>query len=801
VKSGRDKMKVSTPTISWHNRERVSSVDFQPVAHPRPTSGAAPGSGFDCRMATAGDDKHVVIWELTVDESGKMEPGCLCDLNRHQNSVNVVRWSTNGKLLASGDTDSTIYIWQYDEKEAAPDIFSEEECIRRENWCVMKCLRGHLQDVVGIAWSPDSNFLFSCSTDGTAIVFDVKKGTKVKILSDHNGWVNGVAWDPLNKHVATIASDRCLRLFGTKSYNYVRKVRSCKLVAPSRGNKRVDGGSSKQETPTKNEANEEKNVRLFHDDTFQSFYRRLDYSPDGELLAIPPSGVLEQAAEYGSGNSGSSSGDGKTSHCTHIFSRTNYAKPAVSLPGKDFSICVRFSPIKYTLRPVPRSKSEAAVDEVKANGSPPQAAAEQAVQEKAWEKYETLFALPYRMVYAVVTQNSVTLYDTQQPEPFAQVSKIHYLGLNDVAWSPDGNSLIVASSDGFCSVVNFKEGEIGNVYDENSYATNVASASPVVAMVTDNCESPPKPTSKEGIELNREGVASPSEIKIRSVKEGGKANPKRLQLITLSSPNNKKESPDEELHQQHSQNGESPKATGAKKRALLMPVDNGSKAEASSDLQTKGHSVTGEAEKPRLEAECSTKADSPMASAAKKRVLLMPANEVSKAEASSDLEKEGNSVSSEAEQSRKEAQCSMKADSSKASGAKKRVLLMPADQVSKTKTSSDPEKQDNSVSKKEQPTKEAECSPKANSPKAAGAKKRVLLMPADDASKAKASNGLQKEGNSVDGSEADQPTVEAAAKPIPEAKKEVVAEKETPSASAQPTTPEPKKRAQLITLK
>ena len=28
------------------------------------------------------------------------------------------------------------------------------------------------------------------------------------MLDDHKGWVNGVAWDPLNKFVATISSDR-----------------------------------------------------------------------------------------------------------------------------------------------------------------------------------------------------------------------------------------------------------------------------------------------------------------------------------------------------------------------------------------------------------------------------------------------------------------------------------------------------------------------------------------------------------------------------------------------------------------
>ena len=48
------------------------------------------------------------IWEVIIDDSGKVEPNCLCDLNRHQNSVNVVRWSSNGKLLASGDTGTVV---------------------------------------------------------------------------------------------------------------------------------------------------------------------------------------------------------------------------------------------------------------------------------------------------------------------------------------------------------------------------------------------------------------------------------------------------------------------------------------------------------------------------------------------------------------------------------------------------------------------------------------------------------------------------------------------------------------------
>jgi WD40 repeat protein len=103
-------MKVSTPAISWHNRERISSVDFQPICYPPPSKEKSRSVN---RIASGGDDKHVVIWDISVaeqwsgenkNECGKVEPVCLCDLSRHQNTVNIVRWSPNGQILASGDS-------------------------------------------------------------------------------------------------------------------------------------------------------------------------------------------------------------------------------------------------------------------------------------------------------------------------------------------------------------------------------------------------------------------------------------------------------------------------------------------------------------------------------------------------------------------------------------------------------------------------------------------------------------------------------------------------------------------------
>lgn len=86
------------------------------------------------------------------------------------------------------------------------------------------------------------------------------------------------------------------------------------------------------------------------------------------------------------------------------------------------------------------------------------------------------------MIYAVATKCSVYLYDTHQKIPFGLISNIHYTRLTDLAWSNDGNTLLVSSTDGYCSIVQFNDGELGKIYTEKTIqdilATNSAKEEP-----------------------------------------------------------------------------------------------------------------------------------------------------------------------------------------------------------------------------------------------------------------------------------------------------------------------------------
>ncbi|XP_014473067.1 PREDICTED: chromatin assembly factor 1 subunit B [Dinoponera quadriceps] len=386
-------MKCITPEISWHNRDPVLSVDIQNGSYKN-----REGQTF-WRIATGGADYHVLIWHITITECNGVTVNYVADLERHQKAVNVVRFSQSKKILASGDDESVIILWKLKEGH---DYSLPSDTENKEQWASWKVLKGHIEDIYDISWSPDSNFLVSGSVDNTAILWDVKKGRNIAILSDHKGFVQGVSWDPCNQYVCTISTDRQCRLIDIAKKKVVQRVHKSKIPTPP------------------GHPLEGKVVRLFHDDTFKSFFRRLTFTIDGSLIIVP-SGIIEPQETTGS-----------ISNATIVFSRQNMKEPLMILPTQDeCTIAVRCCPVYFELRkdgPV------------------------------------SVIALPYRMVFAVATQDSVLFYDTQQTWPIAMVSNIHYGRLNDISWSSDGRIVIVSSSDGYCSVIHFDENELGQIH-------------------------------------------------------------------------------------------------------------------------------------------------------------------------------------------------------------------------------------------------------------------------------------------------------------------------------------------------
>lgn len=78
----------------------------------------------------------------------------------------------------------------------------------KETWTAIKILRGHVDDVYDLTWSPDSLFLASGEIGCKTIIWDIQKGKSKFQLQDHKNFVQGVAWDPKDKFLATMSTDR-----------------------------------------------------------------------------------------------------------------------------------------------------------------------------------------------------------------------------------------------------------------------------------------------------------------------------------------------------------------------------------------------------------------------------------------------------------------------------------------------------------------------------------------------------------------------------------------------------------------
>ncbi|KAI9810175.1 MAG: hypothetical protein M1827_006621 [Pycnora praestabilis] len=242
-----------------------------------------------------------------------------------------------------------------------------------------------------------------------------------------------------------------------------------------------------------------RNTNIYANETFTSFFRRLTFTPEGSLLFTP-------AGQYKTSHP-SLTDAAKTAddviNTVYIYTRAGFNKPPIAhLPGhKKPSIGVKCSPIYYTHRPLSKntkhitmdtSSTEEAIALLPEPVVPSKLPVTSAVMEppplanvlspasndrptSSPKPSETesssltsgpppAFALPYRIVYAVATQDAVLVYDTQQQTPLCVVSNLHFATFTDLTWSIDGLTLLMTSSDGFCSTLNFTAGELGQVY-------------------------------------------------------------------------------------------------------------------------------------------------------------------------------------------------------------------------------------------------------------------------------------------------------------------------------------------------
>ncbi|KAJ9586022.1 hypothetical protein L9F63_020319 [Diploptera punctata] len=179
----------------------------------------------------------VYLWSACTSQVTR-----LCDLSGDGNSVTSVAWNERGNLVAVGTHHGYVQVWdvavnkQVNKMQGHSarvgalawngDVLSSgsrdrlilQRDVRTPGLVAERRLVGHRQEVCGLKWSPDNQYLASGGNDNRLYVWNLHSLSPVQTYTEHLAAVKAIAWSP--HHHGLLASgggtaDRCIRFWNT----------------------------------------------------------------------------------------------------------------------------------------------------------------------------------------------------------------------------------------------------------------------------------------------------------------------------------------------------------------------------------------------------------------------------------------------------------------------------------------------------------------------------------------------------------------------------------------------------------
>ncbi|KAH5565877.1 hypothetical protein HBI24_238250 [Parastagonospora nodorum] len=128
-------------------------------------------------------------------------------LRGHKKPISIIRFSPDGRYIASGSSDCTIKLWN------------------STTGALEHSLEGHLAGISALTWSPDSRILASGSDDKSIRLWDTQKGLAhpTPLLGHHN-YVYSLCFSPKGNMLVSGSYDEAVFLWDVRAARVMRSL-------------------------------------------------------------------------------------------------------------------------------------------------------------------------------------------------------------------------------------------------------------------------------------------------------------------------------------------------------------------------------------------------------------------------------------------------------------------------------------------------------------------------------------------------------------------------------------------------
>ena len=162
------------------------------------------------KLAAGSKDGTICLWNVDRrSEPPRILPG-------HVGAVNAIAFSEDSHSIATGSDDCAVRLWSsIDGPGVKPNILGEPGCPRPKEG---EAGRGHVGPVTTAAFSRDSNWLATGSTDHSVRLWNLKNRQEDSKIFVGNGKMSSVAFSPDSQWLAAASDDGSLQQNDSTDY-------------------------------------------------------------------------------------------------------------------------------------------------------------------------------------------------------------------------------------------------------------------------------------------------------------------------------------------------------------------------------------------------------------------------------------------------------------------------------------------------------------------------------------------------------------------------------------------------------